>query len=90
MIQIWRKCTASVFEAFISLCCTPVPADIRCTSPGLMTEPVPMVSLCASAPVEHVADDLHVAVAVRREAAARGDAILVDHAQRAEAHRVGL
>src|SRR5690348_5106196 len=36
--------------------------------------------------VEHVAHDLHVAVAVRAEAGARANAILVDHAQRAEAH----
>src|SRR3546814_15577811 len=35
---------------------------------------------------EHVADDLHVGVAVRREAGARRDAILVDHPQRAPAH----
>src|SRR5690606_38113754 len=35
---------------------------------------------------EHVADDLHVRVAVRREARARRDAVLVDHAQRAPAH----
>src|SRR5690606_539312 len=35
---------------------------------------------------EHVAEDLHVRVAVRREAGAGGDAVLVDHAQRAEAH----
>ena len=48
--------------------------------------PVPMLSLCASSPVEHVADDLHVAVAVRAEAGARGDAVLVDDAQVAEAH----
>jgi hypothetical protein len=36
--------------------------------------------------VEHVADDLHVAVPVRAEPRARLHAILVDHAQRAEAH----
>src|SRR5258706_9712460 len=35
---------------------------------------------------EHVADDLHVSVAVRAEAGARLDAVLVDHAQRAVAH----
>ena len=33
---------------------------------------------------QHVADDLHVAVTVRAEALAGSDAILVDHAQRAE------
>ena len=36
--------------------------------------------------VEHVGDDLHVAVAVRAEAGARLHAVFVDHAQRAEAH----
>src|SRR5690348_11946927 len=36
--------------------------------------------------LEHVADDLHVAVAVRAEAAPGLHAILVDDAQRAEAH----
>src|SRR5690606_15772039 len=35
---------------------------------------------------EHVADDLHVGVAVRRGARARRDAILVDHPQRTPAH----
>src|SRR3712207_7425352 len=35
---------------------------------------------------QHVADDLHVAVAVRAEAGARRDAVLVDHAQVAPAH----
>ena len=49
-IQIWRKCTASVFEALTSLCRTPVPALIRWTSPGLITEPVPMESLCSMPP----------------------------------------
>jgi hypothetical protein len=33
-----------------SLCSTPVPADMRCTSPGRITEPVPIESLCSSAP----------------------------------------
>src|SRR5678816_2476605 len=33
---------------------------------------------------QHVADDLHVAMAVRAEALAGGDAILVDDAQRSE------
>jgi hypothetical protein len=36
--------------------------------------------------LEHVAEDLHVAVRVRREALAAAHAVLVDHAQRAEAH----
>src|SRR5688572_27735297 len=41
------------------------------------------VAMCELAG-EHVADDLHVAVTVRAEALAGRDAILVDHAQRAE------
>ena len=40
--------------------------------------------------VENVRDDLHVAVAVHAEAAARRDAILVDHAQHAPAHVVRI
>ena len=36
--------------------------------------------------LEHVGDDLHVAVSVGAEALAGLHAILVDHAQRAEAH----
>jgi hypothetical protein len=36
--------------------------------------------------VEHVADDLHVAVAVGAEAGAGGDAVFVDDAQVAHAH----
>src|SRR5690606_35871532 len=35
---------------------------------------------------DHVADDLHVGVAVRREAAARRNPVLVDHPQRPPAH----
>ena len=65
---------------------------MRCTSPGRITPvalpgaPVPMLSRCAELAREDVADDLHVAMAVRAEAAARGDAVLVDDAQVAEAH----
>ncbi|KVL79256.1 hypothetical protein WJ47_27430 [Burkholderia ubonensis] len=33
-----------------SLCTIPVPALIRCTSPGRMIDPLPMLSRCASAP----------------------------------------
>mmetsp|Transcript_1065 Transcript_1065/g.2840 ORF Transcript_1065/g.2840 Transcript_1065/m.2840 type:complete len:213 (-) Transcript_1065:201-839(-) len=36
--------------------------------------------------VEHIADDLHVAVAMGAEAGTRGDPVFIDHAQRAEAH----
>src|SRR5262249_53549332 len=36
--------------------------------------------------IEHVADDLHVAMAVGAEALAGRHAVLVDHAQRSEAH----
>jgi hypothetical protein len=39
---------------------------------------------------QHVADDLHVAVAVRAEARARHHAVLVDHPQRAELHVPGV
>jgi hypothetical protein len=39
-----------VLEALNSLWVTPVPADMRCTSPGRMIELVPMLSLCWSAP----------------------------------------
>ena len=49
-IQICRKCTGSLSEALNSLCITPVPALMRCTSPGRMTEPLPSESLWASAP----------------------------------------
>src|SRR5689334_21758635 len=34
--------------------------------------------------IEHIADDLHVLMAVRAEALAGSDAIFVDHAQRTE------
>jgi hypothetical protein len=48
-----------------------------------------MLSWCASA-VEHVADDLHVAMAVRAEAGAGCDGVVVEHAQVAEAHVRGV
>ncbi|MNY64487.1 hypothetical protein D3C86_2016110 [compost metagenome] len=48
--QICRKCTGSSREALYSLWRTPVPALIICTSPGRITEPVPIESLCSSAP----------------------------------------
>ncbi|MNO00548.1 hypothetical protein D3C81_2204630 [compost metagenome] len=40
--------------------------------------------------VQHIGDDLHVTVAVRAETAAGGDAVVVDHAQRAKAHVSGI
>ena len=49
-IQTWRKWTGSVFEAFISLWVTPVPARMNWISPGRMTPPPPVESLCASPP----------------------------------------
>src|SRR5229473_2254828 len=64
----------------------PVPADMICTSPGRITEPVPMLSLCSSAPFQNVGNDLHVLVPVGVESGAGADPILIDHAQRAEAH----
>src|SRR6185437_8154150 len=39
---------------------------------------------------QHVGQDVHVPMAVRRESRARNDAILVDHAQGAEAHLHGI
>ena len=63
-IQIWSRCTRSVGEGLDSLWRTPVPALMRWTSPGRMTEPVPRLSRCSSAPSEHVGDDLHVAMGV--------------------------
>ena len=44
-----------------------------------------VVLVCQRA-VEHVADDLHVAVAMGAEAGARGDAVFVDDPQVAHAH----
>src|SRR5688572_21226978 len=46
---------------------------------------VPHGVLVAERALEHVAEDLHVAVAVRAEARARPHAVFVDHAQRAVA-----
>src|SRR5690606_19046102 len=40
--------------------------------------------------LEHVADDLHVAVAVRAETLARRHPVLVDHAQRAPVDVLGV
>src|SRR4051812_14470156 len=39
---------------------------------------------------EHIGDDLHVAMAVRREARPGNHAVLVDHAQGTEAHMRGI
>ena len=41
-------------------------------------------------PFQHVGDDLHVPMPVGVEAVARRDAVIVDHAQRPEAHIVGV
>ena len=48
--QICRKCTGSVFEALYSLCVTPVPARMNWISPGRITPPPPVLSLCSSPP----------------------------------------
>ena len=91
-IQICRKCVVWFGALLNSLCWTPRPALMRCTSPGRMMPLAPPVAAGAEAvavcqlAVEDVADDLHVAVAVRAEAAARSDPVLVDDAQVAEAH----
>ena len=90
MIQIWRKWTGSVFEALNSLCRTPVPALMRWTSPGRMTEPVPIESLCSSAPSRTYEMISMSRWRVRAEALPRRDAVLVDDAERAEAHVVGV
>ena len=42
------------------------------------------------AAVDHIGQDLHVAMAVRSEPLAGRDAILVEHAQHAEAHEVRI
>ena len=44
-----RKAWKAYMQSY-SLCVTPRPALICCTSPGVMTEPVPMLSLCSIAP----------------------------------------
>ena len=50
MIQICRKRTGALLEALNSLWRMPLPALIICTSPGRMTEPVPIESSWARAP----------------------------------------
>jgi len=47
---------------------------------------LPMLSLCARLPAMHVADDLHVAVAVRAKTGAGRNAVFVDDAQVAPGH----
>jgi len=49
-IQICRKWTSSVSEALCSLCVMPVPALMRCTSPGRIKDPLPRLSPCRRAP----------------------------------------
>src|SRR5689334_20794454 len=48
IIHIWRKWTGSTREALNSLCEMPVPALMRCASPGRISEPIPRLSLCSS------------------------------------------
>src|SRR5690606_12347102 len=55
---------------------------------GVQARAVAHAVLVLEHALEHVGDVLHVLVAVRAEAAARLHAVLVDHAQDAEAHRV--
>jgi hypothetical protein len=49
-IQICRKWVTPAFSWLNSLWRTPLPALMRCTSPGTMVEPVPIESLWPSAP----------------------------------------
>ncbi len=49
-IQICRKCVTPCFSWLYSLWRTPLPALMRCTSPGTMVEPLPMRSWWPSAP----------------------------------------
>ena len=62
---------ARLLEVELAVRARRVPALMRCTSPGRIVEPLPIESLCAERAFEHVADDLHVAVAVRAEALRR-------------------
>src|SRR5207253_2837847 len=48
--QIWYRWTGSVGDGLNSLCITPVPAVMRCISPGFRTAPPPRLSRCCSAP----------------------------------------
>jgi len=49
-IQICRKCVVSFGAWLNSLWRTPLPALMRCTSPGGMPLTLPMLSLCARLP----------------------------------------
>jgi hypothetical protein len=49
-IQICSMCVSLSARGLNSECITPRPALIRCTLPGWMVEPLPMLSLCAMAP----------------------------------------
>ncbi|CFU05569.1 Uncharacterised protein [Bordetella pertussis] len=49
-IQICSIWVAASGCGLNSECITPRPALMRCTSPGRMVEPLPMLSLCAIAP----------------------------------------
>nr|CRL81045.1 hypothetical protein CPGR_04259 [Mycolicibacter nonchromogenicus] len=50
MTHICTKCTGSQEESFFSECKMPVPADMRCASPGWMTPAFPIESRWLSAP----------------------------------------
>ena len=68
-IQICRKCTGSVGGRIeLAVHARRVPALMRCTSPGRMRRAVADRVLVRELALEHVADDLHVAVAVGAEA----------------------
>ena len=74
---ICRKCTASAADGLNSLCCIPLPALMRCTSPGrIVTHAV----LVFEQPGEYIADDLHVTVGVGGELSSRCNCIIINHA----------
>ena len=66
-IQICRKWTPSVVDGLNSLCITPRPALILCTSPGVMTDPLPGLAY------RHHSNLLLLAAAWRRETAHAND-----------------
>ena len=88
-IQICRKCTGSAFEwlyfAVLDARAGPHELDL----PGRITPRRPAVLVLERA-LENVGQDLHVAVSVRAEALAGLDPVVVQHAQGAEAHVVGI
>ena len=85
-IQICRKCTPSARRR-VELAVQHAAARAHALHVARRDDrAVAHAVLVRQLPVEHVGNDLHVAVAVRAEAHARLHAVLVDHAQRAEAH----